>query len=333
MLRISQSALRALKIASSTIVLNKIVLKKKRILRIDAVIQLNDDAECNIINEQFAVVNKMKKIFSELSQSSFMNDRTIYYYEVYLVRFELVNNWQRQYSIKMIFYVIDKKDLDLVIDTLDLIKKNIKQNWKTNIWRWEFIKNTIKLIQSKEFIKALWQLIFVYVVFVQSKTQSIRVDVVTTMFQEWNNVALEISEKFKNFEDVFSKEQANIFVSHQINDHVIELEDKELSYESLYNLSIKKLKILREYIDFILTKKWIQHFINSTKASILFVLKKNDKLKLCVDYREFNKMTRKNRHLLLLITQILNQLNESKYFNKIDLKNVYHHIKIHRDDE
>ena len=93
------------------------------------------------------------------------------------------------------------------------------------------------------------------------------------------------------------------------------------------------MKILREYINFVLTKKWIQHFTSSTRASVLFMLKKNDKLKLCVDYRELNKMTKKNRHSLFLITQILNQLNKSKYFSKIDFKNVYHCIRIRRDDE
>ena len=94
-----------------------------------------------------------------------------------------------------------------------------------------------------------------YIVFVQSKAQSMRVDVVTTTFQKQDNVAFEISNEFKNFENVFSKKQANILVSHQINDHIIEFENEESSYESLYNLSIKKLKILRKHIDFVLTKK------------------------------------------------------------------------------
>ena len=65
----------------------------------------------------------------------------------------------------------------------------------------------------------------------------------------------------------------------------------------------------------------------------LFRVKKNDKLKLCVNYRDLNKMTKKNRYFLSLIIQILNQLNDSLYFIKIDFKNVYHRIRIRRDDE
>ena len=44
-------------------------------------------------------------------------------------------------------------------------------------------------------------------------------------------------------------------------------------------------------------------------------------------------MTKKNRYFLSLIIQILNQLNDSLYFIKIDFKNVYHRIQIRRDDE
>ena len=78
-----------------------------------------------------------------------------------------------------------------------------------------------------------------------------RVNIVTTTLQERDDVAFEISNEFKNFENVFSKKQANILVSHQVNDHVIELENEESSYESLYNLSVKELKILQKYIDFV----------------------------------------------------------------------------------
>ena len=46
----------------------------------------------------------------------------------------------------------------------------------------------------------------------------------------------------------------------------------------------------------------------------MFVFKKNENLRLCVDYRHLNKITKKNHHSLFLITQILNQLSDSAYF-------------------
>jgi hypothetical protein len=47
-------------------------------------------------------------------------------------------------------------------------------------------------------------------------------------------------------------------------------------------------------------------------------------LKLCVNYRNFNKIIIKNRYLLLLINKILNRLNDVKFFIKLNLKNIYY---------
>ncbi len=91
--------------------------------------------------------------------------------------------------------------------------------------------------------------------------------------------------------------------------------------------------MLKKYLDNILTKKWIQHSVNSVEASVLFILKNEEDLHLCVDYRDFNKIIIKNHYSLLLISEILNCLSEVKMFIKLNLKNAYHHIRIKKDDE
>ena len=85
---------------------------------------------------------------------------------------------------------------------------------------------------------------------------------------------------------------------------------------------------LRRYIENVLIKKWIKHFVSFVDASIFFVFKKNDDLRLCMNYKKFNAITIKNRHSLFLITKILNRFCEVKYFIKLNLKNVYHRIRI-----
>lgn len=57
---------------------------------------------------------------------------------------------------------------------------------------------------------------------------------------------------------------------------------------------------------------------------MLFVPKKDRSLRLCLDYRGLNKITRKNRHPLPLITQMLDQLNGDTFFWKVNLKDAYH---------
>ena len=77
-----------------------------------------------------------------------------------------------------------------------------------------------------------------------------------------------------------------------------------------------------------LIKNWIKHSVSFANASILFVFKKNDNLRLCVNYRKLNAITIKNRHSLSFITKILNRFNNAKKFIKLNLKNAYHRIKI-----
>ena len=80
-------------------------------------------------------------------------------------------------------------------------------------------------------------------------------------------------------------------------------------------------------------KSWIQHFISSAETSVLFVLKKNEDLWLCVDYKDLNKITIKNHHSFSFISEILNCLNDTKIFIKLNLKNIYHQIRIHQDNK
>ena len=95
--------------------------------------------------------------------------------------------------------------------------------------------------------------------------------------------------ELKEYEDVFSTESVDKLLLHEDHDHAIEI-TAESSYESLYNLLNTELMILRQYLDDVLAKEWIKHFINSTDASILFIFKKNDNLHLCINYRDLNKI-------------------------------------------
>ena len=61
--------------------------------------------------------------------------------------------------------------------------------------------------------------------------------------------------------------------------------------------------------------------------------KKNNELRLYVDYRDLNTIIIKNRYSLSLIFETLNRLCESKIFIKLNLKNVYYELRIKVDDE
>jgi len=65
---------------------------------------------------------------------------------------------------------------------------------------------------------------------------------------------------------------------------------------------------------------------------VLLVKKKDGSSRLCVYYRQLNKMTIKNKYPLPRIDDLMDQLHESSMFSKIDLRSGYHQILVKADD-
>ncbi|KAF3769212.1 hypothetical protein M406DRAFT_249494, partial [Cryphonectria parasitica EP155] len=77
----------------------------------------------------------------------------------------------------------------------------------------------------------------------------------------------------------------------------------------LYALSAAELEMLRKYLEKMLIREWIRFLTSSASILILFVLKKEGKLCLCMNYRALNQIICKNCIPLPLIAEILNRLS------------------------
>ena len=120
------------------------------------------------------------------------------------------------------------------------------------------------------------------------------------------NWKLKISKIYRDIANAFNDQKADSLSSHRDENLSIELEESETSsFESLYKLFNKKMKILREYLNTHLRTDFIRLLKSFAKTSVLFALKKNESLRLCVNYRDLNRKTIKNRYLLLLIENLL----------------------------
>ena len=82
----------------------------------------------------------------------------------------------------------------------------------------------------------------------------------------------------------------------------------------------------------LLDKGFIRPSFSPWGAPILFVKKKDGSFRMCIDYRELNKLTIKNRYPLPRIDDLFDQLQGSSYYSKIDLRSGYHQLRVQEDD-
>ena len=236
------------------------------------------------------------------------------------------------------FYAISKHDNPLIVLGMPaMTNKRIKINVAERTWRFGVIAKAFEMLPPQEFADTIAEESLVYALLVLdvdvNKGQRVYALKTDASRAEPNiNTASKLPDKLKEYEDVFSTEEAGRLPSHKGRNHAIKT-TAEPSFGPLYNLSNIELAELRRYLDNALAKGWIQHSTSPAGAPILFVPKKDKGLRLCVDYRGLNKVTVKNCHPLPLISETLDRLTGAKVFTKLDLKDAYHRIWIRKSDE
>ena len=149
-----------------------------------------------------------------------------------------------------------------------------------------------------------------------------------------SDVKVTISDCFKNYEDVDSEKSVYTLSKHESQNHDIDLKsDKIVSYDSIYSLSKNELIILKAYLEKHLKNDFIRSSQSSIEISIMFIKKKNESLRLCVNYRVLNAMTIKNRYSLSLIEKSLDRLSKIVRYTALNLTAAYHRVRIRKDDE
>ncbi|KAL0409460.1 UNVERIFIED_CONTAM: Transposon Ty3-G Gag-Pol polyprotein [Sesamum radiatum] len=93
-----------------------------------------------------------------------------------------------------------------------------------------------------------------------------------------------------------------------------------------------ELRELKKQLQELMDTKLIRPSVSPWGAPVLFVKKKDGSLKLCIDYRELNKLTVKNKCPLPRIDDLFDQLKGAQVFSKIDLRSGYHQLRIKAED-
>jgi hypothetical protein len=132
-----------------------------------------------------------------------------------------------------------------------------------------------------------------------------------------------IPPEYAEYSHVFSKAESDILPPHRSYDHKIELEgegEKALKYSPLYKMSAEELEAIKQYITENLDKGFIEPSQAPFAAPILFVKKPNGSLRLCIDFRVLNTLTRKDRYPLPLINKTLARISNTRVFIKLNIR-------------
>ena len=144
-----------------------------------------------------------------------------------------------------------------------------------------------------------------------------------------------VPREYHHLLDVFEKgEKTKLPPYKEGVDLRIDLEEgKTVSIKKIYPLSYDQIEELHRYLKQNEERGWIRRVRTGRASPIMFFKKKDGKLRLCVDYRALNEITKKDRHPLPLINEALDRLSGVKYFTKLDIKDAYHNIRIKEGDE
>ena len=131
-----------------------------------------------------------------------------------------------------------------------------------------------------------------------------------------------------DFPDVFPEELPGLPPHKEIEFAIDVVPGDTLASITPYIMAPLELKELKLQLQELLEKGFIRPSISPWGAPMLFVKKKDGILRLCIDYRQLNKLTVKNKYPLPIIDDLFDQLKGASIFSKIDFRSGYHQLRI-----
>ena len=161
-----------------------------------------------------------------------------------------------------------------------------------------------------------------------------QINSILVKIEEKSDIKIIISKILKKFAKISNEKKIYELSTHEFDDHAINLKSNKKSlYESIYSLSEDELTVLRIYLNKHLKNDFIRSSIFAAETSILFVKKKNENLRLCVNYRNLNLLIIKNRYFLSLIDENLDRFNKIRIYTNLDMIAAYNKLRIKKNDK
>ncbi len=140
--------------------------------------------------------------------------------------------------------------------------------------------------------------------------------------------------KYHDYLDVFDRAMIDQLSSHRFYDHKIELiDEKTSSWSHLYHMSDYKLQKMKNYLIKHLNKDFISFSSASYASLILFIEKKDDSLRFCVNYRKLNALIKWDHYFLSLIDETFTCIQDSRYLIWLNIIVIFNKLRMHLSSE
>ncbi|GJZ63592.1 putative reverse transcriptase domain-containing protein, partial [Tanacetum coccineum] len=136
----------------------------------------------------------------------------------------------------------------------------------------------------------------------------------------------------RDFPEVFPEDLPGIPPARQVEFQIDLVPGAAPVARAPYRLAPSEMKELAEQLQELSDKGFIRPNSSPWGAPVLFVKKKDGSFRMCIDYRELNKLTVKNRYPLPRIDDLFDQLQGSSVYSKIDLRSGYHQLRVREED-
>ncbi|GJY71144.1 putative reverse transcriptase domain-containing protein [Tanacetum coccineum] len=136
----------------------------------------------------------------------------------------------------------------------------------------------------------------------------------------------------RDFPEVFPEDLPGLPLTRQVEFQIDLVPGAAPVARAPYRLAPSEMKELSEQLKELSYKGFIRPSSSPWGAPVLFVKKKDGSFRMCIDYRELNKLTVKNRYPLPRIDDLFDQLQGSSVYLKIDLRSGYHQLRVRKED-
>ncbi|KAI3819336.1 hypothetical protein L1987_13163 [Smallanthus sonchifolius] len=153
-------------------------------------------------------------------------------------------------------------------------------------------------------------------------------------FDKYIHIPLDSGEILNvyDFPEVFPEDLSGLPPIRQVEFRIDLVPGANPVAKSPYRLAPSEMQELSSQLRELSDKGFICPSVSPWGAPVLFVKKKDGSFRMCIDYRELNKLTVKNRYPLPRIDDLFDQLQGSTYFSKIDLRSGYHQLRVLESD-